>query len=1318
MSDLQPVFAGIASAVADDFNEDDIERLFQALYLALGYLKPGQDIRGKRRGESGAPDVALLNSDRTFQVIVELKRPSEKLSLHRRQLVAYVQELKSPWGILSNGRRLELHKRDGLTVNLVGDFDLQELANDSSPLKPLLKQNYELQDFATVERRIALAITDPLPLKRLESFSVKFFLETFDLSMDSAFGKLIHSTMELFDSIEGKSTFQDGSFGFWKKFFARNLGVEDVPDGWLPFIPVVNAANLSKFMFVLETAYAMVARLILAKAVQDKDPTHVLAKDPLSSVLLNHLRASRNPRSGRLEFSSYPEAIASVFLSYSQSAFVGVFAEDIFDWWKEFGVGSNNAKKEFGEALSELLLALIAFDFSELEGDVLGELYQFYFDPDTRKALGEFYTPPELVDLILDQVGYEGEGRLLDPACGSGTFLIQALRRYLHRNRSRNPVNVLRGLTEGFGIVGFDVNPFAILMAEVNFAAHLIPLYAAAAKRDPSIVLRRLPIVRTDSLRQEPREGDRLSTGTQIGLDFGDDTIRVRADLPVGPGENPLQVSLTFPRLEVAMNSGIVNNEREWLVTLQAIFECVDAARRVSDPTAGPIDLKPYLSSSLARSFKQLGSKVSKLISYADEVWKLLAYLKKEHGDGRFLKTLEDLVLGLVLKHDLSYDFVVGNPPYVRIQNLPQRQRDYWSSLYSWAEGNYDIYVPFIERPLGTDRPWLVEGGHLGYVVSNSFLVTGAGETLRTHLPASSKVESIIDFKAVRFADGNLFRGAMTYTCVFTATRQSVPKPYSFPVIRFFPRVAPLNRADALRHVGLEMNKLNRTTISSYAEIDGNTPTVFADAFWESSKSLITTGWYFMPPSERQVFSRLDAIGELLDPTLKLTATRNRKQRLINYTATDSAGFAGVQTSLDDVLLFQLIDRNDKKQQYLLRPKGSEEEYWIEQDAVRPFLFGRDVWRWNIEYRDWYVVFPYFQFEQRFFLLPTKKYWSFKVSTGRGREKREVFERWPPRSPFLENRYPLLFKYLLVNEKKLRNREQGRFKAGRADEWRWYDLAYPRSLEAAHKPKIVAQLLARSAQFADDPSGRFLFQAGGKGGGVYGISLNKSVQQRAILALLNADVVDFYLRHITQFYNPAGSCSYADAFLKHLPIARFNTCDATEIAKGSELLAALSVEKQRLKECLQDFPNSATAELKAQNRAIAVGNLSDLAEVHHLPSVLRASAMSKSRLLDGRISISFGRGSVSADESLADLIEMSLAFNEGVDRETFLETKYPTRAQERARYSTYQRGLQEKLKVASNEGVDAEAKLNEIVERAYGITSSDRSVVSKFLGRF
>ena len=236
-----------------------------------------------------------------------------------------------------------------------------------------------------------------------------------------------------------------------------------------------------------------------------------------------------------------------------------------------------------------------------------------------------------------------------------------------------------------------------------------------------------------------------------------------------------------------------------------------------------------------------------------------------------------------------------------------------------------------------------------------------------------------------------------------------------------------------------------------------------------------------MPPDEREVFGHLDSIADMRDPDLEDVLGNPGYRRLINYTSTQSGGFAGVQTSLDDVMILRVVDSEGDL--VAATPKRGGAAVWLERSAIRPFLFGENVWRWSIRDPGWIVLFPYFRHEERYLLIPSEDYWDFR-RTGGGR----VFAAWPEDAPKLETDFPHLHAYFRANEDVLRRRERQRFTIGRSDEWRWYDLAYPRSLVEANRPKLVAQLLARSRQFAADPAGRYLFQAGGKGGGVYGIS--------------------------------------------------------------------------------------------------------------------------------------------------------------------------------------------------------------------------------------
>lgn len=131
------------------------------------------------------------------------------------------------------------------------------------------------------------------------------------------------------------------------------------------------------------------------------------------------------------------------------------FEEETFAWVLE-------TNGEMDEALQRLILRVNAYDFSELSEEVLGDIYQNFLPPDKRKRLGEFYTPKEVVDLILRETAL-GHGDLypevLDPACGSGSFLVRYLHHRVEDAKNRGVQMDPQSLAES--IWGFDLNPFA-----------------------------------------------------------------------------------------------------------------------------------------------------------------------------------------------------------------------------------------------------------------------------------------------------------------------------------------------------------------------------------------------------------------------------------------------------------------------------------------------------------------------------------------------------------------------------------------------------------------------------------------------------------------------------------------------------------------------------------------------------------------------------------------------------------------------------------------------------------------------------------------
>ncbi len=101
--------------------------------------------------------------------------------------------------------------------------------------------------------------------------------------------------------------------------------------------------------------------------------------------------------------------------------------------------------------------------------DILGERFQASIKREERKLLGQFYTPEEIVEYIIEQVDLDINKKIIDLSCGSGRFLIKAYD-YLNKlyRQKGIPENKIHKTILKNNLFGIDINPFATELTKMN----------------------------------------------------------------------------------------------------------------------------------------------------------------------------------------------------------------------------------------------------------------------------------------------------------------------------------------------------------------------------------------------------------------------------------------------------------------------------------------------------------------------------------------------------------------------------------------------------------------------------------------------------------------------------------------------------------------------------------------------------------------------------------------------------------------------------------------------------------------------------------
>lgn len=211
--------------------------------------------------------------------------------------------------------------------------------------------------------------------------------------------------------------------------------------------------NLAE-LFSIESANLILARILLLRFLEDNG-----FFGELKYVCNGGVKAFQQMR----EYfkASYTRLLEEAYRHAAQ-LYAAAFEETEMDWV----LGIND--QGLSHAIEWAMYQLSRYDFTTIKGDILTGIYDRFMDRSQRKKLGEFYTPPSIARYIIKRIGINRTSRVIDPACGSGTFLIEAYRAMVGNDIDRGAAEYSDALDALTRIAGNDLNTFSSVLAQIQ----------------------------------------------------------------------------------------------------------------------------------------------------------------------------------------------------------------------------------------------------------------------------------------------------------------------------------------------------------------------------------------------------------------------------------------------------------------------------------------------------------------------------------------------------------------------------------------------------------------------------------------------------------------------------------------------------------------------------------------------------------------------------------------------------------------------------------------------------------------------------------
>lgn len=694
---MQSGYSAISSLVQDRMKstktEEDVRFALESI-LSIELPKLGIPYQALYETTIGSGRLDSLFG----HLFIEYKKP-KYLIHHFKEVVdekkRYIKDLASKFncsedrliGVLFDGTRIAFLRKDAEGKERVTGL----LPVTDNSIAQLISYIHSLSFKALIAKNI---LDDFGPESKIASKVLNVLWFSFKERKDTRTSMFFNEWKRLFGQVSGFGTGGELNLAQEAKMFGITLNSkEDYPS----------------FVFVLHTYYSIVIKFLALFILQNKREQgyYFLSFDSLTKA----------------EKRNYIEKIekGEAFKNLGITNFLegDFFAWYIYEW-----------NSDLIDSISAIISTLNYYEPStaslkpEAVRDLLKLLYENLLIKALRHDLGEYYTPDWLAEYTIQESGMKESDKILDPTCGSGTYLVLAIKSKIEKLKDKiSPSELAKHIVSS--VYGFDLNPLAVISSRTNYLLAVDEYLEYLHEVE-------IPVYLTDSIFSPQKESDCYT-------------------YPLNTTQGTFQLSIPEDILKAGKLSEVLDLVERYVIAC--------SENRFSEKQA----INHLYKRIESMGFKECALKIV-------ELYKGILALERKRWNRIWCGIIRNYYTSLMLK---DFDVIIGNCPWLKWSSLPEAYRDTVKNFcIKYGLFSSDYFVGGIESDVSTilvysvAEKWLKEGGVLAMLITRTVFKTESAEGFRKfRIPHDEntkfEVIKVDDFTKIKPFEGAINKPAL-----------------------------------------------------------------------------------------------------------------------------------------------------------------------------------------------------------------------------------------------------------------------------------------------------------------------------------------------------------------------------------------------------------------------------------------------------------------------------------------------------------------------------------------------------------------------------